>query len=340
MRFEGVDVWARRAAYVADFLPSRLLVKGASEAFAPANIALCKYWGKRDAVLNLPVNGSLSISLGALGTRTCLFRADQDEMVLNGRALLPEDKVFRRTFAFVDLFRQGLDVPLRIESVNSVATAAGLASSASAFAALVLALNDFFTLDLSRERLSALARLGSGSAARSLWQGFVRWDRGIKADGSDSFARVLPSSWQALRVALLEVDFTEKAVGSSEGMQHTVKTSPLFASWEDCATRDLEAMEEAVLGCDFDRLGALAEGNMLAMHATMMAARPALFYLKSASFALLERVRALRAEGLSFFCTADAGANVKLLYLAKDEDLVLKFFPSAVLVNPFVAVDG
>ncbi|MEO0484739.1 MAG: diphosphomevalonate decarboxylase [Pseudomonadota bacterium] len=316
-------------------LPARLPEPVEAEVYAPSNIALSKYWGKRDAALNLPLNSSLSISLADWGTRTRVVPADADAVVLNGIKVDSGDAFARKVLRFVDRFRRGQDAPVRIETVNSIPTAAGLASSASGFAALTGALNGAFQVGLSLEAQSMLSRYGSGSATRSFWHGFVRWDRGEVADGADSHGRALDVVWPEFRIAIVPVDTGPKAQSSTDGMTHTVETSPLFPPWPARAEADCADIERAVRARDFATLGALAEANALAMHATMMAARPALTYLKPESWAVLGRLWAARADGLEAYATMDAGANVKLIFLAESEADVRSNFPTAEVILPF-----
>jgi len=324
------------ADFLAARLPARLEPAALGSAYAPANIALAKYWGKRDRALNLPVNGSLSISLGALGTHTVVCAAERDSLRLNGVAAAPDSVLHRRTFAFIDLWRRGEAQPLHIDTRNTIPTAAGLASSASGFAALTLALARYWQLDIADSDLSAIARLGSGSAARSLWHGFVKWQRGTRDDGSDSHAAPLASDWQELRIALVEIDGGTKKTASGDGMNHTTATSPLYAAWPATAAADLAAIEAAIHARDFRTLGSVAEANALAMHATMLAARPALCYLQAQTLATLQRLWQARADGLDIYATIDAGPNVKILCRADDEAAVRAIFPQALWVNPFI----
>ena len=324
------------ADFLAARLPARLEPAALGSAYAPANIALAKYWGKRDRALNLPVNGSLSISLGALGTHTVVCAAERDSLRLNGVAAAPDSVLHRRTFAFIGLWRRGEAQPLHIDTRNTIPTAAGLASSASGFAALTLALARYWQLNLADSDLSAIARLGSGSAARSLWHGFVKWQRGTRDDGSDSHAAPLASDWQELRIALIEIDGGTKKTASGDGMNHTTATSPLYAAWPATAAADLAAIEAAIHARDFHTLGSVAEANALAMHATMLAARPALCYLQAQTLATLQRLWQARADGLDIYATIDAGPNVKILCRADDEAAVRAIFPQALWVNPFI----
>lgn len=309
-------------------------------AYAPSNIALSKYWGKRDAARNLPLNSSLSISLAEWGSHTTVRPSEtgQDVVSLNGDLLPVTSKFAAKALKFADLFRGGRTIPLEIATRNTIPTAAGLASSASGFAALTRALCGSFGLGLSEAEMSLIARVGSGSATRSFWHGFVRWDKGVAEDGSDSFAQPLAHQWPEFRIAIVAVDVGPKSHSSRDGMNHTVATSPLFATWPDQAERDCKAIEDAVATQDFETLGALAEANALAMHATMQAARPALSYLTSESWAILERLWQARQEGLRAYATMDAGANVKLLFLQESEADVRSLFPQAQVIDPFGAV--
>jgi diphosphomevalonate decarboxylase len=322
---------------IARLLPRRLPAPHQSAtAFAPANIALCKYWGKRDAELNLPTAPSLSISLGKLGSEVTLTPCEgHDRYTLNGRLLLPECVFARRASAFFDLFRPHKAFFLEVVARNTIPTAAGLASSASGFAALTLALNDLLGWKLDRRKLSIIARLGSGSACRSLFEGFVEWRAGKMADGMDSFAEPLPARWPDLRVGLVVISQQEKPIGSRDAMARTRETSPLYAAWPATVERDYAALKEAIQRRDFTRLGEVAEGNALAMHATMLAARPAIVYCLPESLEAMQAVRALRADGCEVYFTMDAGPNLKLLFRKPDLRGVVKRFPEVRVVAPF-----
>lgn len=313
-----------------------------ASAYAPSNIALSKYWGKRDRALNLPLNSSLSISLADWGSHTTVAPAEdgQDRITLNGEVLVNNTSFASKALKFADLFRANLSsekrpIPLWIDTRNTIPTAAGLASSASGFAALTQALTAAFGLQLDKSDMSLIARLGSGSATRSMWHGFVRWDKGRATDGADSRAAPLGVSWPAFRIAIVPVDIGPKSHSSRDGMNHTVATSPLFASWPDQAERDCVLIEDAVRAQDFPTLGALAEANALAMHATMQAARPALTYLTAESWSILDRLSKARAEGLSAYATMDAGANIKLIFEADNTADVSALFPQAKIITPF-----
>ncbi|WP_286237424.1 diphosphomevalonate decarboxylase [Neptuniibacter halophilus] len=322
------------------FLPDTPLPGTTADAFAPSNIALCKYWGKRDAELNLPINASLSVSLGELGSRTSItpVDADSDQVFLNGELLAADSSFARKVIRFVDLFRRDLRQPLSIRTENNIPTAAGLASSASGFAALMLALDQFYQLGLEPARLSAFARMGSGSASRSIFDGFVEWHKGSREDGMDSCAERLDIEWPGFRIGLLKVATGVKKVDSRSGMQRTVESAALYASWPQQAGRDLATIKRALADRDFELLGATAEQNALSMHATMIASWPPLLYWQPESVAAMHRVWELRSLGVEVYLTMDAGPNLKLLYQTADEAAVLDAFPELSdldLVAPF-----
>lgn len=324
---------------VARFLPATPAEGEQAEAFAPSNIALCKYWGKRDKELNLPINSSLSVSLAHLGSRTRITPSDDgvDHVLLNGEPQ-PLDSTFAgKVIAFVELFRRELDQPLIIDTHNNIPTAAGLASSASGFAALMLALDKFYNLKLEPQLLSAFARMGSGSASRSIYQGFVEWQMGHREDGMDCYAIPLEQRWPELRVGLLKVATGEKKVDSRAGMQRTVETAHLYQSWPLQAAADLEKLSDAILRRDFELLGSTAEQNALSMHATMIASWPPLLYWQPDSVAAMHRVWQLRADGLPLYFTMDAGPNLKLLFCAEHQQAVCDAFDQLEVVAPFSA---
>lgn len=306
-------------------------------AFAPTNIALCKYWGKRDIELNLPMTSSLSISLPDKGALTSIIMQDKphDTIVLNGEELAADSNFVKRTSDFLNWFRQDKTWNMRIEINMNIPVAAGLASSACGFASLVAALNDLFHWQLSQRHLSVLARLGSGSAARSLWNGFVEWHAGVQPDGMDCFAEPLPYEWPELYVGILEVSSAPKAISSREAMQRTVDSSTLYQSWPKKVTHDLIIMRQALHMKNFSLLAGTAESNALSMHATMLSSWPPICYFLPETISAMHKVWALRRGGLPIFFTQDAGANLKLLFLEKDRQDVVTEFPNLDVIRLF-----
>jgi len=232
-----------------------------------------------------------------------------------------------RLSAFLDLFRGPNRHHYRVDTTNTIPTAAGFASSASGFAAIVKALDQLHGWSLPDRERSILARLGSGSASRSLWQGFVIWHAGSAADGMDSFAEPLPQQWSDLCIGLLVLDSGKKSIGSTAAMRRTVETSALYAAWSAKVASDLVEIRQAIDSRDVDALGGAAESNALAMHATMMAARPPVLYWQESSLAAMRQVWEARQDGLLVYFTMDAGPNLKLLFLEKDRSAVMQRFP-------------
>ena len=297
---------------------------GAVTARACANIALVKYWGKRDAgSLNLPATGSLSVALGALVTETTVEfdgALSHDEVSLDsGRA---------RVSDFLDLVRAraGIMTRARVTTANHFPTASGLASSASGFAALAVAATRAAGLALSPRELSILARRGSGSAARSIFGGFVRMYAGTRADGEDAYAEPIAAPRLAdMRIVVAVVGGgAPKSHASRDAMEHSAATSPLYGAWLDLVPRDLVAAEAAIAAGDFAALGALAEANALAMHAVAISSRPATLYWQPATLAALAAVRELRAAHVRAYATIDAGPHVKVLTTGEDAGAVAR----------------
>lgn len=305
--------------------------------YAPANIALVKYWGKRDESLNLPVTDSLSISLGPLGSHVELAPAagGSDQIALNGLRLSADTAFARRASAYLDLFRPAADFRFELKARNTVPTAAGFASSASGFAALAKAADGLFGWGLATRELSILARLGSGSAARSLEDGFVEWRAGVASDGMDSFAERLAAEWGELRVGAVVLCADEKPIGSRAGMRRSVETCEFYREWPDRVAKDLVALKAAIAEKNFAALGEVAEANALAMHALMMATRPPIVYALPETMAAMRKIWTARQAGLPLWFTMDAGPNVKLLFEAKDEPAVRALFPGVEVVAPF-----
>jgi diphosphomevalonate decarboxylase len=285
---------------------------------AQPNIALVKYWGKRDAVLNLPAAGSLSITLDALHTRTRV-RFDAalaaDDIILNGER---DDAQSRKIGAFLDLFRAraGVRTRAQVESGNDFPTGAGLASSASGFAALAVAVDRALGLHLAARELSMLARRGSGSAARSIFGGFVEMAAGTRDDGDDAFAAPLldASAWP-LKVVVAITTREKKTISSRVGMDRTRDTSPFYRDWIATVPGDLATAREAVQTRDFEKLAHVSEASCMAMHAVMLATRPALIYWNGATLDCIQCIRSLQAEGAGTFFTIDAGPQVKAVCL-------------------------
>ncbi len=288
-------------------------------ATAHPNIALIKYWGKRDIPLNLPSTSSLSVTLDTFQTVTTVtWGADADSLTVNGSRVA--DGAAKRALDFLSLIDPSRP-PCAVVSDNNFPTAAGLASSASAFAALALAGTAAAGQTRSPLELSRLARRGSGSACRSLWGGWVLWDRGSRPDGLDSHGTPLaPRDHWDLRVLVAMVSEGVKPIGSTAGMIKTQETSPLYPGWVSSAEADITQAREALLRRDLQALGEAMERSTLKMHATMISA--GIRYWKPTTVAVLEAVEGLRRDGVGAWYTMDAGPNVKVICEAGDAERV------------------
>jgi diphosphomevalonate decarboxylase len=281
---------------------------------AHPNIAFIKYWGNRDNALRLPANGSISMNLDGLYTRTTVsFQPSLalDEFVLNGREMTGH--ALERVSAMLDLVRAKAGFTLRAEVVseNNFPTGAGIASSASAFAALAMASSKAAGLDQPEAELSRLARRGSGSACRSIPGGFVEWQAGAGDENSYAFSIAAPDHWP-LADCVAVVSAEHKPTGSTEG--HALAgTSPLQEARLADAPRRLDICRKAILDCDFPSLSEIIEQDSNLMHAVMVTSNPALFYWQPETLAVMEAVRSWRKDGLQVAYTIDAGPNVHVI---------------------------
>lgn len=228
---------------------------------AHTNIALIKYWGKRNESLILPTNSNLSVTLDGFSTETTVhFQEDlkKDIFLLNEQNV--EGNALEKVAVFLDKVRalSGKELYAQIQSVNHVPTAAGFASSASGLAALAAASAKAIGISLDDTELSKLARQGSGSACRSIYGGFVEWQMGEREDGADSFAvQVAGKSHWDIRIAAVVLSKTTKKVSSREGMRRTVETSPFYAGWLEQTPKDLQEIKQAIAEKDFEKWEAL-----------------------------------------------------------------------------------
>jgi len=286
-------------------------------AVAHPNIALIKYWGKSDVRRNIPAVGSLSITLDSLTTTTSVRfddDLDEDRFLFNGREA---PGMAERVTCCLDSLRDrvGIDPRALVESDNDFPTAAGLASSASGFAALVVAADAALGAGLDRSELAGLARQASGSAARSLFGGFVELELTPGGPHSTETRQLLePSEWP-LHVLVVVTDPGPKAVGSTEGMLITAQTSPYYPAWVESSPADLSEARSAVQRRDFEALADVSESSCLKMHAVMFSARPGLVYWNGTTVEGIRRVRELRASGVPVFFTVDAGPQLKAVCL-------------------------
>ncbi|XP_029495229.1 diphosphomevalonate decarboxylase-like [Oncorhynchus nerka] len=318
---------------------------------APVNIAVIKYWGKRDEELILPINSSLSVTLhqDQLKTTTtvaCSRSFQEDRIWLNGKeeditqprlqSCLREIRRLarkRRSDGEADVDTAGLSHKVHICSVNNFPTAAGLASSAAGYACLVYTLSRVMGVE---GELSVVSRQGSGSACRSMYGGFVQWIMGQQGDGKDSLAQqVEPEThWPELRVLVLVVSAERKPVGSTSGMQTSVETSSLLKHRADSVVpARMKEMIEAVHKRDFTAFAELTMKDSNQFHATCLDTYPPIFYLNDVSRRVINLVhrynRHYRETKVAY--TFDAGPNAVIYTLQQNVEefvqVVKHFFP-------------
>ena len=288
-------------------------------AIAQPNIALIKYWGKRDLALNLPAVGSISITLDALHTEVSVdLGANQsnDRLIVNG--VEDPDRLPRMSACLSRVI--GEQRPFaHIETSSNFPIAAGLASSASAFAAATVAAAAAADLDLDKESLARLAGRASGSAARSLYGGFAELEN--SGDTISLSALCNEHAWP-LKVVVAITESGPKATSSTEAMEISRRTSPFYAAWIKQQDDDLSVARCAIKERDFAGIAEIAEHNCLKMHSVMWASRPPTVFWNSATMRCLQTVRKLQQDGCQVFFTIDAGPQVKAVCLEQDMSAV------------------
>ena len=310
-----------------------------ASAKAPVNWALVKYWGKRDIDLNIPAVSSLSVA-APLFTRTEIQLADTDSFTLNGEQISNRNTDFKRLYAYLDLLLGEKRPHLKIDSENDVSTASGFASSASGFAACVLALNALYGWGMDDTHLSILARLWSCSACRSIYPGFAVWHKGEREDGMDSFSSSMPVSWPEIRIGMLETSSARKPLGSTQAMLHSAATSPLYKKWLKTNSDALEIIKKAIFEKNLEVFVNAVQANALFMHEVIRTSAPLpngkkLDYFLPETREALETLKGLQNDGVVIGATMDAGPQVKLVFHEKDTDLVSSSFPTVKVMAPY-----
>ncbi len=291
-------------------------------AIAPSNIAFIKYWGKKDEILRLPANTSISMNLSNLNTTTTVeFSKDfENDSVEINKSTTDAPRVIK----FIDIIRKRANIigKVKIVSENNFPTAGGLASSASGFAALTVAATTAAGLRLSEKELSILARIGSGSASRSIPDGFVEWHEGDSSD--TSYAESLyPADYWDIADVIAIIDEGKKDVPSTEGHK-SAQSSIFFPDRMKNINNKIKNIKEAIRKKDFPQFGEIIEAEALEMHAVMLTSVPPLIYWQPATIRLMREVINWRREGLSVYFTIDAGPHLHLICQKKDERNVTK----------------
>jgi len=292
-------------------------------AVAHPNVALIKYWGKEDIVTNLPAVGSLSLSMGGLATRTTVSFSPElaaDELLINGNA---DERALPRVSRCLQMLRDlaGIRDFAAVTTTNDFPTGAGLASSASGYAALVKAAEAALGLHVDAEQRDLITRIGSGSAPRSLYPGVVLLEKTSGATGMHCRSVAAAQDWP-LSIVVAVTSQQPKDVSSTGGMESSRATSPCYQSWVDSHPADLEAALACIGDRNFPELAKLSEHSCLKMHAVAMSSNPPLVYWTGPTVACMQRVRELRAAGIDVFFTIDAGPQIKAVCPPEHADAV------------------
>jgi len=298
-----------------------------AKAISPANIAFIKFWGKKDPLINLPFNDSISMNLSNCFTATEVEfspRYKRDRVFIDGREV--QDEKLVRVVKILDLVRKRAKKKLfvKIVSKNNFPSDAGIASSASAFSALALSASKAAGLSLPQKELSILSRLGSGSASRSVVDGFAEWRKG--KDGQTSYAiQLAPPDYWNLADIVAVVDKGKKIAGSTEGHKAALSSPYFKARLVELKTR-IPAMKKAFLKRDLEEFGRLLEEEAVSLHVCAMTSKPPIFYWKKGTFEVVEAIFKMRERGVSVYFTMDAGPNVHAICLQKDSNRIRKIF--------------
>lgn len=293
------------------------------KARAYVNFALIKYWGKKDEKLRLPYQASLSFTVDKLYTDTEVIvnnNLKEDVVYING---VKDDKASIRVIKHLNLIREKYNINkfVEVKSINNVPTAAGLASSASSFAALTLAATKAFNLSLSQKELSRLSRYASGSSSRSIYGNFAIWDVG---NDETSIAYPLDINWTEFRIVVLMIDKSKKKASSTDAMKESVKNKELYDNWVSESKKDLDQMIEALKLKDIDKVGLIAEKNANHMHDLIESTN--ITYRTDESLKAIDKIKKLRNSGVKLYYTMDAGPNIKIITVDSEIDKIKKHF--------------
>lgn len=286
-------------------------------AIAPSNLAFIKYWGKKDEKLRIPLNSSISMNLSGLTTTTTVEFSEKpkaDEFILDGK----KEADIKRVSQHLDRVRKlaKINLKAKVVSQNNFPSGTGLSSSASGFAALTLAASTALGLSLSGKELSTFARLGSGSAARSIPAGFVIWEKGDSHQSSYSYSLYPPQWWEIADVVVV-ISRQKKEISTSEG-QEVALSSPFLATRLLNIDKKIEMCKTFIKTKDFTHLGQLVENEALELHAVMLTCTPALIYLSPQTLQMIQWVKIARKEGLEIYFSLNTGQDVHLLVEGKN----------------------
>lgn len=298
-----------------------------------ANIALNKYWGKRDTTKILPTKSSLSLGVAALSTKTSLSINNKPIHTIQLGWQSAHNNEAAAIITFLELCKKiyNIDCFFSINTENSFPTSNGLASSASGFAALAIGFNSLCNLNLTTTEISTLARIGSGSACRSIEGGFCLWKKGSNLLGTDSHAeQIAPTThWPTLRIIIVIVNDQCKSISSRIGMAASVSTSPLYNKWINESEERIPHMIDAINNKDLTTLGKLTEEDWHGMHKVMLSTTPSLSYWQKESYLIMHTIEQLRIiHTINAYYTTDAGPNVKIICEEHTTNLIVNALQS------------
>jgi len=305
------------------------------KAIAHPNFALIKYWGKSDASNNLPDMSSISITIDTLfSTAKVSYDSTlkKDLWILND---IEQESLgqIKPTMNYLKSFKPAKDFCV-IESTNNFPTAAGLASSASGVASIVVAINELFNLNLSEKELINAAILGSGSAPRSLYSGFVYLNK-----KNYSCETILDSNQWPLKIIICQTSSDRKLVSSRDGMRISKSTSSYYKDWVNDQDNDIKKALKAIKMKDFDLLGEVSEDNCKKMHKVMETSSPPLIYRNATSHLCIQKIEEMKVNGIGIFYTIDAGPQVKIICKAQHADQVISEMKSIPNIQDIIEVN-
>ncbi len=305
-----------------------------------ANIAICKYWGKKNNELNIPHVDSISLPMTNYGCKIyiCQNKNITHQLFINNKKISPTEIWSEKLFNFINLFHKQIkNICLNIKLELNIPIASGLASSSCIYASIVKGLDKFFQWNLSNIDLSILARLGSGSASRSVYKNsFVYWRSGCCDDGMDSYSIALKETWEDLILGIIIIDRRKKYISSSQAMNLSVETSFFYKSWQEKSTLDCKKIISSIKAKSFLEFGQLVENNSLSLTSLMLSTYPPILYISTSTLKTIKKIWYIREkENIPIFFTQDAGPNIKLLFQKKYTKYVKKIFSNILLIEPF-----
>ena len=305
------------------------------KAIAHPNFALIKYWGKSDVSNNLPDMSSISITIDTLfSTAKVSYDSTlkKDLWILND---IEQESLgqIKPTMNYLKSFKPAKDFCV-IESTNNFPTAAGLASSASGVASIVVAINELFNLNLSEKELINAAILGSGSAPRSLYSGFVYLNK-----KNYSCETILDSNQWPLKIIICQTSSDRKLVSSRDGMRISKSTSSYYKDWVNDQDNDIKKALKAIKMKDFDLLGEVSEDNCKKMHKVMETSKPPLIYRNATSHLCIQKIEEMKVNDIGIFHTIDAGPQVKIICKAQHADQVISEMKSIPNIQDIIEVN-